>query len=141
MELEASRGLVEQAKVIAVVGMRDEKARETAAFRIPERLKKAGYRVIPVNPKIQEALGERAYPSLMDLPVQPDIVNVFRRPEHIPELAEEILKLPANKRPRLVWLQSGIAHPEAQEKLEKAGIPVVADACLGVMVAQWKSGA
>lgn len=128
--------ILRDAKVIAVVGMRDESAAAAPAYRIPERLKRAGYRVIPVNPKIESALGERAVARLADLPVRPDVVNVFRRNEAVPGLAEEVLALPEHLRPRLVWLQTGITHPEAEARLESAGIPVVADRCLAVAVSQ-----
>jgi predicted CoA-binding protein len=80
--------------------------------------------------------GQKAYPTIAELPVVPDILNVFRRPEVIPALADEILALPPAKRPAVVWLQSGITHEESEKRLEKAGIKVVSDSCLGVYAAR-----
>ncbi len=126
------------AKTVAVYGMRDETHAETAAYRIPQVVQSRGYKIYPVNPKIQSSLGEKAFAKLEDLPVVPDILDVFRRPEFIPALADEVLALPAEKRPKTVWLQSGITHPEAEAKLEAAGMKVVSDRCLGVYVARLK---
>ena len=124
------------AKTVAVEGMQDEKKMDRPAYQIPAMLKERGIKLYPVNPKIQSSLGEKAYAALKDVPVQVDILDVFRRPEVIPALADEIMALPQDKRPKVVWLQSGITHPEAEAKLEKAGFKVVSDACLGVMAAR-----
>ncbi len=126
------------AKTVAVVGMRDETHSEKAAYQIPLLLQSRGYRIFPVNPKIQAALGVRAYSKIDDLPETPDILDVFRRPELIPALTREILALPAEKRPRTVWLQTGITHPESEKILAEAGLRVVSDRCLGVYVARLK---
>lgn len=93
-------------------------------------------KIYPVNPNIQSSLGEKAYAAIKDVPVKVDILDVFRRPDVIPALAEELLALPEEKRPKVVWLQSGITHPQAEAKLEKAGFKVVSDACLGVIAAR-----
>ena len=130
--------IVLSAKTVAVYGMRDESHAETAAFLIPQTVQSRGYKIYPVNPKIQSSLGETAYSKLEDLPVVPDILDVFRRPEFIPALADEILALPPGKRPKTVWLQTGITHPEAEAMLEAAGMKVVSDRCLGVYVARLK---
>jgi predicted CoA-binding protein len=130
------REIVKNAKTVAVEGMQDEKKMDRPAYQIPATLQQRGMKVYPVNPNIQSSLGEKAYAAIKELPVQVDILDVFRRPEVIPAVAEEILALPAEKRPKVVWLQSGITHPEAEAKLEKAGLKVVSDACLGVVAAQ-----
>jgi uncharacterized protein len=130
--------IVLSAKTVAVVGMRDESHPETAAFQIPALIKSRGYRIFPVNPKIVSSLGEKAFARLSDLPVKPDILDVFRRPEFIPALADEILALPEAKRPATVWLQSGITHPEQEARLSAAGLNVVSDRCLGVTVSRLK---
>jgi predicted CoA-binding protein len=85
-----------------------------------------GYRVIPVNPQIQEALGERSYPSLKDIPEKIDIVNIFRRPEFVEEVVDEAIAL---KVP-LIWMQEDVIHEKAAEKARKAGILVVMDRCI-----------
>ncbi|MGH7441566.1 MAG: CoA-binding protein, partial [bacterium] len=85
---------------------------------------------------IQSALGEKAVAHLADLDVVPDLVNVFRKPEAIPELADELLALPGGRRPQTVWLQTGISHPASEARLEAAGYRMVSDKCLGVLVAR-----
>jgi predicted CoA-binding protein len=130
--LQAAR----EAKVVAVVGMTDGSKPGRASFDIPEMLHKRGYTVLPVNPKISEALGVKAVASVQDLSVVPDIIDVFRRPEDIPSVAEDLLAVPKEKRAKLVWLQTGISHPEAEAKLEAAGYQVVSDRCLGVFAAR-----
>ena len=85
-----------------------------------------GYRIIPVNPEIEFCLGERAYASLIDVPEKIDIVNIFRRPEYVPEVVDQAiqLKVPA------VWMQEEIIHEKAAEKARQAGIFVVMDRCI-----------
>lgn len=124
------------AKSVAVEGMQDEKKMDRPAYQIPAMLQERGMKIYPVNPNIQSSLGEKAYAAIKDVPVKVDILDVFRRPDVIPTLADELIALPQEKRPRVVWLQSGITHPEAEAKLEKAGFKVVSDACLGVIASR-----
>lgn len=128
--------ITKNAKTVAVEGMQDENKMDRPAYQIPATLQKRGMKIYPVNPHIQSSLGEKAYAAIKDVPVQVDILDVFRRPDVIPALADEILALPQDKRPKVVWLQTGITHPEAEAKLEKAGLKVVSDACLGVFAAR-----
>lgn len=130
--LEAAR----TARVVAVVGMTDGSKPGRPSFEIPRMMQQRGIRVLPVNPAISLALGEAAVPSLKELGLVPDIVDVFRRSEAIPELAQELLALPMERRAKLVWLQSGITHPQAEAALEAGGYQVVSDRCLGVFVAR-----
>jgi predicted CoA-binding protein len=127
--------LIRLARTIGVVGMQDEAHSDRPAFAIPKQLAQRGYEVYPVNPKIQSSLGQTALATVNDLPVRVDILDVFRRAEHIPALTNEILELPAERRPKAVWLQSGITEPESEAKLAAAGITVVSDRCLGVYAA------
>ena len=85
-----------------------------------------GYRIIPVNPKIRGALGEKAYASLLDVPEKIDIVNVFRRPEFVEEVVDQAIKL---KVPA-IWMQEEVVNEKAAEKARKAGIFVVMDRCI-----------
>ena len=133
---QAMMEIVKNAKTVAVEGMQDESKMDRAAYQIPAALQSRGLKIYPVNPKIKSSLGEKAYEAVKDLPVKVDILDVFRRPEVIPVLAEELIALPESIRPKVVWLQTGITHPEAEAKLEKAGFLVVSDACLGVVAAQ-----
>jgi predicted CoA-binding protein len=130
--LEAAR----TAKRVAVVGMTDGSKPGRASFDIPDTLQRRGYEVFPVNPRIESALGVKAVPSVKDLGVVPDIVDVFRRPEDIPAVADDLLAVPKEKRAKVVWLQTGISHPESEARLEAAGYRVVADRCLGVYAAR-----
>ena len=124
--------IVRDAKVAAVVGMKDESRADEAAHYVPARMQRAGIRVLPVNPTVQRALGEEAYPRLADVPDAFDLVVVFRRPEHVPAVAEEIVALPPARRPRVVWLQLGIVSAPAAERLAAEGITVVMDRCFAV---------
>lgn len=85
-----------------------------------------GYHIIPVNPEITEALGEKSYPSLLEVPEKIDIVNVFRRPEFVEEVVDQAIKL---KVPA-VWMQEEVVNPRAAEKAREAGIFVVMDQCI-----------
>jgi uncharacterized protein len=120
--------LLRRVKTIAVVGIKNGEADD--AFRVPRYLQAQGYRIQPVSPKLDEVLGERCVRSLGELAEAPDLVNLFRASAHIPAHADEILALP--HRPLGVWMQLGIAHPEASARLAAAGITVVEDSCLMV---------
>jgi predicted CoA-binding protein len=124
--------IVRTAKVVAVVGMKGDAASHAPAHSVPARMKSHGVRVIPVNPTLQEALGVKALGSLAELTEAPDVIQVFRRPEYLAALADEIVALPPDKRPKVVWMQSGIASVPAAEKLEASGMRVVMDRCYGV---------
>ena len=129
---EALAEIVRSMKVVAVVGMKGEAQDDEPAHEIPKLVQSKGRRIIPVNPKLESTLGEKAYPDLASVPDRFDLVDVFRRSEAIPTVADEILALPTEKRPAVVWLQSGIRHDEAAARLAESGIDVVQDACLGV---------
>jgi predicted CoA-binding protein len=116
--------LLQESKTIAVVGLSSNPAR--ASFGVSRFLQRQGYRIIPVNPAETEVLGERAYPSVHEIPVEVDIVDIFRRSEAVPEVVEDALL----KKPRLIWMQEGVVHQEAARKAEAAGIPVVMDRCM-----------
>jgi predicted CoA-binding protein len=121
-------------RVVAVVGMKDESRSWEPAYAIPQMMVDRGIEVIPVNPTIAQSMGRRAYARLADVPDAYDLIDVFRRPDRIPALADEILALP--RLPEVVWLQTGIRHDAAARRLSDAGIKVVQDACLGVIVAR-----
>ena len=138
IETEADlAAIVRSMRSIAVVGMKGEEQGDQPAFEIPRMLQAKGLRILPVNPKLSSALGAVAYPDLASVPEPFDLVDVFRRSDVLPALAEEILALPAGRRPRVVWLQSGIRHDEAAERLAAASIDVVQDRCLGVYASRY----
>jgi predicted CoA-binding protein len=119
------RQLLTSATTIAIVGASGNP--DKASYGIMQKLQHAGYKVIPVNPKEPEILGERAYPSLLDVPEKIDIVDVFRRAEDTPSIADDAVKIGA----RALWLQSGISNDEAARRGEAGGLQVIMDACIG----------
>lgn len=120
--------LLEGARTIAVVGIKT--GIDDEAYRVPRYLQEQGYRIVPVNPKLDLALGERAFGSLAEIPEAVDIVDVFRAPQHIPAHVDEILAL--SQRPRAVWMQLGIAHEEGARRLLAEGVDVIQNRCLMV---------
>ena len=92
-----------------------------------QKLQKAGYRVIPVNPRETEILGERSYPALLDVPERIDIVDVFRRAEETPGIADDAVTIGA----KALWLQTGIVSEEAARRATAGGLTVVMDKCIG----------
>jgi predicted CoA-binding protein len=120
--------LLRRVRSIAVLGVKNGAGDD--AFRVPRYMQAHGYRIIPINPKLDTVLGERALASLAQLEGGVDLVNAFRAPQHLPAHAEEILAL--SPRPLAVWLQLGISHAAVAARLEAAGIGVVQDRCLMV---------
>ncbi|TMQ66051.1 MAG: CoA-binding protein [Candidatus Eisenbacteria bacterium] len=135
---EELKSIVRSAKTVAVVGIKDGTDPDAPAYHIPMILQSRGIRIFPVNPKFQTVLGERVYPDLASVPERVDIIDIFRRPDAIPALADEILALPPEKRPAVVWMQSGIKNDAAAQTLAEAGIRVVQDHCLGVYSARYR---
>ncbi len=124
---EGIRRILENARRIAVLGIKREYDRP--AYFVPEYAQMAGYEIIPVPvyyPGVTEMLGSQVYRRVADVPGDVDIVNVFRRPEHIPPHVDDII----SKKPKAVWFQSGIRNDAAAEQLARAGIEVVQDRCL-----------
>ena len=122
------RRLLEATRTIAVLGIKDGESDD--AYRVPLYLQRAGFRILPVSPKLERVLGERAVPRLADLAEPADLIDVFRASANIPAHTDEILALPW--RPRGVWLQQGIRDDASAARLEAAGIGVVQDRCLMV---------
>ena len=120
--------LLSRARTIAVVGLSESPMRPSHG--VSAYMQAEGYKIIPVNPKIAEVLGEKAYPSLVEMPLEVreriDMVDVFRRPEFVDEIVEQAiqLKIPA------IWMQEGVVNQGAAEKARKAGIFVVMDRCV-----------
>lgn len=123
--------LVRQTRRVAVLGIKTEAQRGQPAFYVAEALARAGVEIVPVPvyyPEAKEILGFPVYRRLADVPGELDIVDVFRRPADVPGHVDDILA----KRPRAVWLQSGIRHAAVAERLAREGIYVVQDRCLMV---------
>ena len=111
-------------KTIASVGLSSNPQKES--YGIAAYLKEQGYRIIPVNPNADEILGEKSYPDLSSIPEEVDAVQVFRKPEDVPPVVDEAIKIGA----KVVWMQEGIRHEEAAQKAREAGLQVVMDACM-----------
>lgn len=122
---EEIRSLLISAKTVAMVGASSNP--EKASHGIMQKLQRAGYHVVPVNPREKEVLGEKAYASLLDIPERIDIVDVFRRSEDTPPIADEAVKIGA----KALWLQTGIANEDAAARAKAGGLTVVMDACIG----------
>lgn len=118
------RDLLAKTKTIAVVGLSDSPMRPSHGVSAYMQLQ--GYRIIPVNPTIEEALGEKSYRSLLEVPEKIDLVNIFRRPEYVGEIVDQAiqLKVPA------VWMQEDVINEAAAAKARKAGLFVVMDLCI-----------
>jgi predicted CoA-binding protein len=122
------RELLTAANVIAVVGASSSPDRPS--YGVFQKLLAVGYRVVPVNPNEHEVFGQKAYASLADVPYPIDVVDVFRRPEYTPEIADEAVRAKA----KMLWLQSGLVNDEAARRAKEGGLVVVMDSCLGVML-------
>jgi predicted CoA-binding protein len=109
---------------IAVVGLSDISAKPS--YYVSEYMQRHGYKIYPVNPSLNTVLGEKSYASLSELPVKPDVVNVFRVPKAIPAIVDEMLALGLKN----IWVQQGIINIEAAERAEQGGIKVVMDRCI-----------
>jgi uncharacterized protein len=118
------RDLLQRSKTIAVVGLSDSPMRPS--YGVSAYMQSHGYKIIPVNPSISEALGEQSYPSLLEVPEKIDIVNIFRRPEFVEEIVDQAIQLKAPA----VWMQEEVINQKAAEKAEKAGVFVVMDLCI-----------
>jgi uncharacterized protein len=116
--------ILQRARTIAVVGLSNDPLRPSHG--VAAYLQTQGYRIVPVNPQIESALGEKSYPSLLDVPEKIDIVDIFRRPEFVEEVVDQAiqLKVPA------VWMQEEVIHEKAAQKARAAGIFVVMDRCI-----------
>ncbi|HTG69964.1 MAG TPA: CoA-binding protein [Candidatus Udaeobacter sp.] len=123
---EQIKGILEKSTTVAVVGLSDNP--ERVSYMVSEAMQAKGYTIIPVNPNAETILGQKSYASLKDIPVPVDIVNVFRRSEHTPPVAEEAVAIGA----KTFWLQLGIANEEAAAIAAAGGLEVIMDRCIKV---------
>ncbi len=122
------RAILEKARTIAVVGLSDREDRDS--HQIARFLQGQGYRVVPVNPRLSEVLGEKAWPSVREIPsdVPIDVVDIFRRSEEVPPIVDEAIA----RRVPVVWMQLGVEHPAAAAKARAAGLTVLENECIMV---------
>jgi predicted CoA-binding protein len=116
--------LLASAKTIAVVGLSAKPYR--ASFGVTETLQASGYRIFPVNPNEAEVLGEKCYARLEDIPGEIDIVDIFRRPEFVPEIVDAAIRIGA----RAIWMQEGVEDEQSAERARRAGLFVIMDNCI-----------
>lgn len=126
LNLQQLRHILADSKTIAVVGLSPDP--ERPSHSVAAYLQQQGYRIIPVNPKISEALGEKAYASVRDIPGPVDVVDIFRRPEAVGPIVEDAIA----KGAKVVWMQVGIINAEAANRARAAGLTVVMDTCMRV---------
>jgi predicted CoA-binding protein len=122
LELEILR----RAHTLAVVGLSSIPVR--AGYYVPAYMQRAGYRIVPVNPELSQALGSPAFPDLHAIPFPVECVLIFRRPEHIPGIVEQAIDI----RAKYIWMQLGLRHEGAASRARAAGLGVVMDACIMV---------
>lgn len=127
----AIQRVLNSAKTIAIVGLSNNELR--ASYFVGYYLKRHGYRVIPVNPRATEILGETSYPTLEDVPGHVDIVNVFRAPDALPEIAEQTVRIGADA----IWCQFGVINADGGRIAEDGGVTVVMDRCIKVEHARY----
>jgi predicted CoA-binding protein len=116
--------ILQSARTVAVVGLSGKRYRPS--YGVAEYLKREGYRVIPVNPEEREVLGEKSYPDLDSVPDEIDVVDIFRRPEYVPDIVEAAIR----KGAKVVWMQEGVIHEQAAQRAREAGLTVVMDRCI-----------
>jgi predicted CoA-binding protein len=116
--------ILRSSRTIAVVGLSNKRFRPS--YGVSEYMKRAGYRIIPVNPGHREIMGETCYPDLDSIPGPVDIVDIFRRTEFVPEIVEAAIR----KGAKAIWMQEGVVHEEAARRAEEAGIVVAMDRCI-----------
>lgn len=120
------RRILEQVKTIAVVGLSRRETRP--GYYVPAYMQAAGYRIIPVNPYLDEAMGEKSYPDLLSIPEPVDMVLIFRRSEDVPPVVEQAIEIGA----KVVWMQLGIMNRQAAETAREAGLEVIMNSCVKV---------
>lgn len=118
------QNILERGKVLAVVGLSSKPHRPS--YGVARYMQLAGYHIIPVNPNEEKVLGEKSYARLEDVPVQVDVVNIFRRSEYVPAIVESAIAVGA----WAVWMQEGVINEQAAERAREAGLQVVMDRCL-----------
>jgi len=128
---EEIRSVLESYRTVAVVGLSRNPAK--ASYRVAQYLQSVGYRIIPVNPFVDQVLGEKSYKSLLDVPETIEIVDIFRPSEDVPAIVEEAIKLKNRLgTPKVIWMQLGIVNEEAARRAKEAGFKVVMDRCMMV---------
>ncbi len=125
-DIQTLRRILAEYRTIAVVGLSDKWHRPSNFAA--KYLKDHGYKIIPVNPGQKEILGEKCYPSLLDIPEKVDVVDIFRKPEDVPPIVEDAIKIGA----KVIWMQIGVINEEAAKRARDAGLEVVMNRCMKI---------
>ena len=133
-DIKTLRRILTDYKRVAVVGLSDDRSRPSNS--VGKYLLEHGFEVFPVNPKYDEILGQKCYPDLTSIPTTVDIVDLFRRVEHVPPLVDDAITIGA----KVVWMQLGIVHEEAAQTARNAGLEVVMDRCIKIEYARLFGG-
>jgi predicted CoA-binding protein len=133
-DIDSLRRILKENTTIAVVGLSANWYRPS--YFAAKYLKDHGYRIIPVNPAYKEVLGEKCYPGLLDIPEPIDVVDIFRKPEDVPGIVEDAIKIGA----KVVWMQLGVINEEAAERARGAGLEVVMNRCMKIEHARFFGG-
>lgn len=118
------KGILERYKKVAIVGLSSDATRPSNA--VARFLKAKGFKIIPVNPQETKIIGEKAYPDLTSIPDTVEIVDIFRRPEHVPAIVDQAIQIGA----KIVWMQEGVVNHSAAQKASESGIMVIMDRCI-----------
>ena len=121
--MDKIRKILKESKTVAIVGLSPREDRPS--YRVASYLKSMGYRIIPVNPNVEEVLGEKSYADLGSVPEKIDVVDIFRKSEDVSPIVDEAIKIRAN-----VWMQEGIVNEQAARRARAAGLLVVMDRCM-----------
>lgn len=132
-EQQTIEKILREARTVATVGLSEDTSKP--AHTVPAYLQAQGYHVVPVNPTIETALGEKAYASLTDVPEAIDVVQIFRRSDYVGPIVDEAIRVGA----KAVWMQVGIADEEAAARARAAGLDVVMNQCMRVQHIRWSS--
>jgi uncharacterized protein len=126
MQEEEIKNTLKNCRTVAVVGISPKQDRPS--YIVASYLQSRGYRIVPVRPDGETLLGEKVYRSLLEIPEEIDIVDIFRKSEDVPPVVEEAIL----RKAKVVWMQEGVIHPQACDKAEKAGLKVVMDRCIKI---------
>ena len=129
MNQQEIKSILESYRTVAVVGLSSNP--DKASYQVAHYLQSVGYRIIPVNPFVDEVLGEKSYKSLLDVPEAIEVVDIFRPAEAVPAIVEEAIQLKNRVgHPKVIWMQLGIVNEEAARQAKKTGLTVVMDRCM-----------
>ncbi len=121
------KSIFEETKTIAIVGLSSDS--EKASYRVAQYLQSVGFKIVPIYPKEDEILGEKVYRSLSEIPFDIDMVDIFRKPDAISKVVDEVLLIKEKNKIKTVWFQLGLANNEAAQKALEAGLNVVQNKC------------